>query len=324
MCYRPLFRYMGYDGGWKFDGIRKLQEKGVDTYSFKQRYDAQVITCGSCFHCRMKRTLDWSLRCMHELHTSDGVGCFITLTYDDDNVPLDGSLQPPKTHLKVFHNALKRKIKRSYRYFQCGEYGDLNNRPHYHALLFGYKPDDLELWKKSKSGHNIYTSPTLEKAWKKGRVFVGNITRQSAAYTAAYCQKKITGKPESARYREKYTRYIMEEGTGEILDRWLVLPEFHTQSNRPGIGFDYYFQYESDFFPLDECVFEGKKYPVPRYYTERLLKESNPELFEEIKEKRQDNIEFEATYKEVMDLARKEKAALAVNEFYQSIREEKI
>lgn len=53
-------------------------------------------------------------------------------------------------------------------------------------------------------------------------------------------------------------------------------------SRRPGIGSDWYDQFACDVFPSDFLVIDGKKRPVPRYYTNKLDEETK----KAIKEKR--------------------------------------
>ena len=46
-----------------------------------------IVPCGKCIACRKAKTREWTLRMLHELDTSDDA-CFLTLTYDDDNLPV--------------------------------------------------------------------------------------------------------------------------------------------------------------------------------------------------------------------------------------------
>ena len=69
--------------------------------------------------------------------------CFITLTYDDENIPWDGSLN--KQHFQAFMKRLRWHNKeKKIRYFHVGEYGEQLSRPHYHALIFNHDFDDKE------------------------------------------------------------------------------------------------------------------------------------------------------------------------------------
>ena len=49
------------------------------------------IPCGQCIGCRLERSRQWAIRCVHEasLHKHN---CFITLTYNDANLPPDNLL----------------------------------------------------------------------------------------------------------------------------------------------------------------------------------------------------------------------------------------
>jgi hypothetical protein len=54
------------------------------------------IPCGRCIGCRLEYSRQWAMRCHHEasLHTFNS---FITLTYDPENLPQDGSLDVYKS-----------------------------------------------------------------------------------------------------------------------------------------------------------------------------------------------------------------------------------
>ena len=148
-CFHPL-------AAWRQPG-------GEITFHDKGSGRPIKLPCGQCSGCRLKRSHDWALRCIHEasLHSSN---CFITLTYNDDNLPFNGSLN--KSDFQGFIKRLRDREKpNKIRFYQAGEYGDKNNRPHHHAILFNYMPDDLV-----DSGGGIFFSPYLEKVWGKGFV----------------------------------------------------------------------------------------------------------------------------------------------------------
>ena len=73
--------------------------------------------------------------------------CFLTLTYDDDNLPWvyheDNDLWIPtlvKSHLQKWIASVRYHVKWNtspIRYFAAGEYGSKGGRPHYHVILFG-------------------------------------------------------------------------------------------------------------------------------------------------------------------------------------------
>lgn len=157
------------------------------------------LGCGQCMHCRLNRRRLWTHRIMLESlkHSSSS---FVTLTYNDDNLPDGGTLVPddPKKWLKRFRRAIE---PLQVRYYLVGEYGDRTERPHYHLALFGAGQEFTDI---------------IEKTWKKGHVMVGTLTKDSASYIAGYVTKKMT-KKDDPRLNGRY-------------------PEFARMSLKPGIG----------------------------------------------------------------------------------------
>ncbi len=229
------------------------------------------LPCGRCVGCRLERSRQWAVRIMHEAALHDA-NSFITLTYNDDHLPCDNSLN--HSHFQGF---IKRYRKRVYplklRYYVAGEYGDDRSRPHFHACIFGHIPDDLRLHGKSESGQYIYTSAFLASLWPFGYSSVGELTFESAAYVARYVMKKITG-PNSDRHYE-----VVDSSTGEISDR---RPEYCRMSLKPGIGADWFRKFSSDVYPHDHVFSRGRPAKPPRYY-DKLLDRVDPDLLEAIK-----------------------------------------
>jgi len=269
-CYHPIKGYWSKDPHPKSGNhyfTLKTQEACVDL--------KMEVPCGRCIGCRIKRSKDWAIRCVHEasLHEKN---CFITLTYNEEHVP-------PSLVKRDFQLFMKR-LRRAYplqkiRYFHCGEYGSVCKncglserfcfrrgcqkyvkalgRPHFHACLFGFDFDDKELWQ-IKNGNHLYRSPSLEKIWshpetKKSYGFstVGAVTFESAAYVARYVLKKFNNKNE-----EKVKEHYGDK-----------LPEYTTMSRRDGIGKKWLDKYLKDVYQSD-FVLNNKlqKLKPPRYY----------------------------------------------------------
>lgn len=231
------------------------------------------IPCGRCMDCRLEYSRQWAVRCMHEAKLYEQ-NSFITLTYDNDNLPNNGTLV--KSDLQNFYKRLRKKLQpQKIRHYSCGEYGDENNRPHYHAIVFNYFPPDACLYKRTKTG-DLFTSDQLAKIWKNGNVIIGQVTFETANYVAKYATKKINGEKALAHYRR------VDPDTGEIIQ---LKPEFATMSLKPGIAYRFYESYKRDFYPSDEVISRGQQMKPPKYYDRKLEKE-NPELYEKVKEKR--------------------------------------
>ena len=74
------------------------------------------------------------MRVVHESYYWDSC-IFLTLTYDDDHLPPNGSLV--KSDLQKFFKRLRKNSGKKMAYFACGEYGEQTARCHYHVILFG-------------------------------------------------------------------------------------------------------------------------------------------------------------------------------------------
>lgn len=236
------------------------------------RYDivrTLTLPCGQCHGCRLERSRQWAMRCVHEasMHKRN---CFITLTYEEEHLP-----ERNRLHHKDFQDFMKRLRKQiapnRVRFYMAGEYGDLNGRPHYHACLFGHDWDDKQYFKTSPSKEKIYTSPTLEKLWPWGFTSTANVTFESAAYIARYCLKKVTGDLAE----EHYKRY-------DHLGEYQLVPEYNEMSLKPGIGATWLKKWEGDVYNFDHVIINGKECKPPKYY-DKLFNATDPERFEELK-----------------------------------------
>jgi len=233
-----------------------------------------TVPCGRCIGCRLDRSREWAIRCMHEASLHE-FNSFITLTYAPENLPLHGSLV--KEHYQRFMKRLRKGTKAKIRYYQCGEYGENLQRPHYHACLFGYDFADKTKWSYNETTKDtLYISAELSSYWRYGYSTVGSVTLQSAGYVARYITKKILG--EKA---EQHYEYHCPE-TGEIHP---IQPEYTTMSRRPGIGHGWYQKYKHEVFPDDFVIVQGKKAPVPKYYA-GIYSGADPEGYAVLKGKR--------------------------------------
>jgi len=238
---------------------------------------ALTLPCGQCVGCRLERSRQWAVRCMHEssLHAANS---FITLTYDDLHIPSNRSLD--YSDFQDFMKRFKSKVRRKYgsttansiRFYMCGEYGENFGRPHFHALIFGFDFPDRKIWQKTPSCSFIYRSKFLEELWPFGYSSIGDVSFESAAYVARYVMKKITGNAATDHYM-----YI-DYSTGEIHNR---KPEFNRMSLKPGIGQGWIEKFHSDVYPQDFVVVNGKKVRPPRYY-DRFFKKLNDDSFEDV------------------------------------------
>lgn len=287
-CYHPLKAFRCANGGVVFSELARY-----DTVS------TLWLPCGRCIGCRLERSRQWAMRCMHEasLHERNS---FVTLTYDDDHLPYRGMLEYPA--FQLFMKRLRKATDQRVRFFMCGEYGSQNWRPHYHACLFGKGFDDMRFWRTSDSGARCYRSAELERLWPFGNSEVGAVTFESAGYCARYCVAKRTGADASAHYRR-----VDDAGAYQLP------PEFAKMSLKPGIGAGWFNRFKDDVYNHDYVVVRGREMRPPKYY-DRLYGGLWPAQMEEIKWKREqeaarfsaDNTDARLAVKEQVQLARAE------------------
>lgn len=227
-------------------------------------YHEIQLPCGVCQSCRLKRAGDWTIRCMHEakMHKEN---CFLTLTYKRDALPANSSLD--HSDFQKFMKRLRKAYGNDIRYYMCGEYGPENQRPHYHACIFGKDFRDRTAAGRSESGELFYTSEDLTKLWPHGKATVQNLTENSAGYTARYVMKKRMGQDADIYYGNR-------------------AHEYNKMSLKPGIGATWYAKYHKDIYPNDYAIVGGSKHSVPKYY-DKLLERTCKNTHEAVQSKRE-------------------------------------
>lgn len=298
-CYHPITAY------WS----RILKTKlGTPAITFKYSdADPELgefqIPCGQCIGCRLDRSLDSAVRAHHESLLYDQ-NYFLTLTYDNDHLPPFGSLIP--RDLTLFWKRI-RKRGINLRYMACGEYGSTYGRPHYHAIIFNLPPLELRQIGTTKTGFPTFVNDLFAECWPFGFHTLNFVSFESCAYVARYVTKKILGDG-----KEIYEKFDPE--TGEVDCR---VKEFSRWSTKPGIGHDYFMKYWRDFYKIDCCLINNKKFKIPRYY-DRLLLREHPDVFEIVKQKR---ILSAQSYRLTPDA---QKDRLAVREEVKRLRAERL
>lgn len=241
-CYHPTTVYRMHPG------------PGISFTEIPGRTGSHLeIPCGYCIGCRLERARQWSVRIMHEAQMHDK-SSFLTLTYDDDHLPEDFSLDHSDIQ-RFMKRMRKRYVGRNLRYFVCGEYGDTTHRPHYHMCLFGLDFAESRRKYSENRGNTLYSDDHLDDLWSMGSCQIGQLTIQSASYVSRYVVNK--------QYQQDYE--AVDESTGEVYVR---KPPYCAMSLRPGIGRTWIEKYHSEVYDngADRCFADGKHHRPPRYY----------------------------------------------------------
>lgn len=219
------------------------------------------VPCGHCVLCRIAHSREWAVRITHELsyHSS---AVFLTLTYDNDHYPGPVSDYGPiapgsisKYELQIYFKRVRRSLERNKRikYFACGEYGETDGRPHYHAIVFGLDRCNHCMYCNYKyrinqvdplPGTGCYI---LFKAWCKGFIYVGTVTFDSARYVADYTNK--------SQYRH---------------NNFFIAKQRPFQLQSRGLGLQFVLD-NSDYL-IDKlgCTIRGVNVGLPKYYRKKL------------------------------------------------------
>lgn len=302
-CYKPLIRLYNPDDREKSGRVYSLARfsqlcgKKLKYEDLMYNPKIMLIPCGQCIGCRIRQREDWTTRI--ELEARDYPKeevWFITLTYDDDHVPgmiiktgeimrkvqytwKPGEKRPSSVQILLYEDIQKflKRLRKAYRgklrYFVAGEYGEQTARPHYHMILYGWKPTDLEnLYKIHHNGY--YNSKWLADLWGMGQIQIAQAVPETYRYVAGYVTKKmyeIDGKKANQYYELGQTK------------------PFACMSLKPGLGDHYYQEHKAKIWQQGyiQCT-NGKQAQIPRYYEKQMEKE-NPQRLWRIKQNRQKN-----------------------------------
>lgn len=266
MCTKPTECYQNPNGGRPIFGW-----EGV-----KNGLPKMELPCGKCPECCKDYYTSWATRGSRELLHWDST-LFITLTYDEENLPENKSLN--KKHVQDFIKRVKKFFKSTkenpIRQIYCGEYGTRTLRPHYHCILFNADFADKKRHYVSKQGHQVYTSAILTKLWNKGNVEFGFATPASISYLFKYILKK-----KSRKEKEKPLIIEVDGYTYEVEH------EFIEASRNPGIGA---WARDSKSIKKGYITVNGQKKKIPKYYLE-YLKKNDPETYAFLSDQKQDYI----------------------------------
>lgn len=222
------------------------------------------VPCGKCPFCLSNQRQDWTFRLTEELRYAESAH-FITLTYDEEHVPINHEvLEIPTTepigttllksdtqaflkrlrhHNMVTYQKLSKDSKMTrkramkehtkIKYYLVGEYGENHDRPHYHAIMFNLQPNTEEL---------IY------KSWNKGFTHLGKVTPASIGYV---------------------TKYVINKNEQKSTNR---IHPFASISN--GIGIKYLEkneQYHQENEEYSVRNTNGRRQRLPKYYKDKIF-----------------------------------------------------
>lgn len=293
-----------------------ISVNGKNYFKTKDDYIPQLgkkivkMPCGQCIGCRLQDSKEKAIRAMHELETSkNAIG--ISLTYNDEHLPIknwfdeNGELIRSVPTLSEedscnFNKRLRIAFDRGYHImksgpnkgkkyklekfkdydinmFYAGEYGETNERPHYHQIWYNLNIPDIKILGYSKLGNPLYYSDIINEIWGKGFATLNDIEFDYVAYVARYILKKQTGLGKD--------EYYLVKG---------YEPEFARYPKKNALGKKWYEINKDKIYKNDELfIKKGEKVlkvKPPKYYDTKYDIE-NHEAMEMLKERRKEAAE---------------------------------
>lgn len=226
---------------------------------------ADSVPCGRCDLCIHRSAGEWSNRLIWEAQGLNGQAFAVTLTYANDQLPRDGSvdMEGVRAFIKRLRSRLDYHQGKRLRYFVAAEYSPAPSfRPHYHGCIYGFWPSDaVSMGGKGRSA--IWTSPLVEGAWGHGHIAIQELTPGTARYVAGHAMSKLT--PQAS----------IPPG---------LAPAGRCMSQ--GLGRDFYARFGGDLRRVDFAVIDGQRVPLPRYF-DKLTERLDPLLLDDLKAERQ-------------------------------------
>lgn len=224
----------------------------------------EQVPCGYCIGCRYSLANQWGVRAHHEAKVNEFVrgSAFLTLTFNDKHLPKDNSIR--RSCMQQFMRRLRKLLPKGVRirFIVCGEYGDKNQRAHYHALIFGWSfPDKMPMGMSGDS--QLFESELLNKAWPFGFARIGEVNYSTGRYVASYTMKKVRAKKGGEPF------YRVHPDTGQVFEverEFALMSRGGAKQGHGGIGIPWLKLYKDDVYPSGFCVINGRRFAVPQAY----------------------------------------------------------
>lgn len=211
-----------------------------------------VLPCGKCLGCSITRQRGWILRLtleqMATRHSS-----FVTLTYDDDNLPPALMYEHVQGYLKRCRKNSGQRI----RFFCCGEYGPRTKRPHWHLIMLGYIPPVLETDRFIKP----HLRSSKQGSWPYGFSVIGTVTKKSIGYVTRYSLKKAQEEEEIIRCSQGLGKQYFEDLASVLTTRTLE-KSFTNESGPHTILLPWHLKVGKSIYPISRSCRQWMKRKV--------------------------------------------------------------
>lgn len=152
----------------------------------------RLVPCGKCVACLTRKRNDWTYRLQRE-RSGSSYSFFLTLTYNDDTIPLRIVNDKPyfvfdKKHVQDYLKRVRYFVSKLdkdviCRYYCVSEYGKRTQRPHYHMQFFVKNDDNCKYYKSVRK--------ILEENWSYGYFQAKTTDDANIHYVTKYCIKSL-------------------------------------------------------------------------------------------------------------------------------------
>lgn len=177
------------------------------------------VPCGKCLECKRAYQNAWLVRLTEEFRNYHNC-LFVTLTYNEDNVPLFTDTRTGESfrtvvvkHVQDWIKRFRRNYQREYgttadfKYFITSEYGPRTLRPHYHCLIWGLT--QYEFHSAIMDWQNRFGYVKCKKVKYEGKSIY-----QVSRYVSKYCCKGLFENPLVSQKRVNKTFHLISKKLG--------------------------------------------------------------------------------------------------------------
>lgn len=303
------------------NNIRSLEDVNNFNKENGNPWRWQTIPCRNCWACQLSYSAEWATRIMYECMLHPGLNWFITLTYNDDWLPIAENVKIPEkvwnkknkvydtkwhygeniglpeqnegtlyiNHVEKFIHSLRKHLKEKYNhegmsYYYCGEYGSETHRPHYHLILMNCPLNPTQFYDFHLDDRKKlhFKTPEIEYYW-------GYHKNAKAKEYYPY------GMVDIAEVEWSCAAYVARYCTKKLYSKDIAsyakeckLPEFLRMSRN--IGREWYEEHKDEIYHTDSITMKTVKGKTgaqkPPKAWDRLYEKERPEVMEMIKESR--------------------------------------
>lgn len=300
MCLNPKWIYK--KGFYKENNYRgaKGDFYEIGTYS----------KCGHCEVCINEKSNNWVVRNYYE-EKAHQKKCFITLTYR--NSPIIIIKKDLQDFMKRLRIHLDRTTGEKIRMYACQEYGERNNRPHAHVIIYGWEDKNKKYLGINRKKSILYQSEIIQKVWGLGRTSYQEFNEKEVPYISLYNTSKETYKKayiinrKKLKRLEEYFMYtqakfdknqyknIQEELKNLRIEldkskkQYLAIREYNTWSI--ALGWDeFYKRFDDNNYVYQEYI-EDKEFATPSPWVKKLANMGYISASEEMKRREEEIIQ---------------------------------